>query len=102
MPTTELLPDTPFLLHLRFRVPLWRITRGTVRIEAALTALEVDAVLIDQALADDLFVTVSLPAGTVREALRGAEPTAHALRAARRLAEMLWDLDPVLVPGSSS
>ncbi|GAA2842918.1 hypothetical protein [Crossiella cryophila] len=93
----ELDPDSAFELHLRFRVPLWRLESGTRRIQAALTQLKLSSPPVEVVLADDVLVTVSIPAGTLGDAIHGQDTTVAGIRHARRLAELLWDLDPVLV-----
>ncbi|MGO1053072.1 hypothetical protein [Crossiella sp. CA198] len=90
-------PDSPFELHLQFRVPLWRLDSGTRRIQAALTQLGLTSPPVEVVFADDVLVTVSISAGTLGDAIHGRETTVAGIRHARRLAELLWDLDPVLV-----
>ncbi|GAA2843292.1 hypothetical protein GCM10010452_84630 [Crossiella cryophila] len=100
----DLDPDAPFPLHIRFRVPLWRLECGTRRIEAALTQLGLIGLPVAVVLADEFLITVSLSAGTIGQALQGEEAILAGVRSARRLAELLWDLDPRLTatPGEVS
>lgn len=92
----RLAADDPFVVHIQFRLPSWRAQRSHRRLAAAVRRARVPATLT-LAVTDVVVATVSVPAGTIRQALRGEPAATEALNAVGRLAEILRDLDPVLV-----
>lgn len=96
-PSSRLTAHDPFVVHLQFRLPLWRIQRGYRRIAAALHRSRLPGTVLTITLADEVFATISLPGGTIQQALRGEPPATAALQTACQLADTLKDLDPVIV-----
>lgn len=90
----------PFAVHLQFRIALWRAQRARTRIEAALAHVGMDEVALALHLGEILVVTVSLPCGTIGEALRGTPAAIAGLRGAWYLANRLVDLEPVFANGT--
>lgn len=96
-PSSRLTAHDPFVIHLQFRLPLWRVQRGHRRIAAALHRNCVPGTALTITLADEVFATISLPGGTIQQALRGEPAATAALQTAHYLADTLRDLDPVIV-----
>ncbi|MCK2240977.1 MULTISPECIES: hypothetical protein [unclassified Crossiella] len=101
MNPTRLAPtaEDPFSIDFQFAVPTWRVVRASARIQDAVAHMDLDEAILTLHVGLDVLITVTLPCGTIGEALRGGPKMEEVLRAASRFVEATYDLEPVFVVG---